>query len=110
NRKIQGVLETPAIPLVAVVCAVFNLQAQIVEMRGLQKEGWEGNFRYAIGSFSALIDTTAALGSLSKPILGSNSSLVQMLEKPRFNIEKISEKWARSLEALTGHSRLTDRK
>ena len=107
NRKIQGVLETPAIPLVAVVCAVFNLQAQIVEMRGLQKEGWEGNFRYAIGSFSALIDTTAALGSLSKPILGSNSSLVQMLEKPRFNIEKISEKWARSLEALTGHSRLT---
>src|SRR5690554_4876478 len=107
NRKIQGVLETPAIPLVAVVCAVFNLQAQIVGMRGLQKEGWEGNFRYAIGSFSALIDTTAALGSLSKPILGSNSSVVQMLEKPRLNVAKISEKWAKNLELLTGSSRLT---
>ncbi len=106
NRKIQGVLETPAIPLVAVVCAAFNLQAQIVDMRGLLKEGWEGSFRYTIGSFSAFIDTVAALGNLSKPILGSSNSLVQILEKPRFDVSKLSERWEKSLEALTGSSKL----
>ena len=107
NRKIQGVLETPAIPLVAVVCAVFNLQAQIVGMRGLTQEGSEGDLRYRAGFISAGLDMAAALGNLSKPMLGAHSSLVQMLDKPRFNVSKISDKWAKSLEALTGHSRLT---
>src|SRR5690606_28710805 len=107
NRKVQGVLETPAIPLVAVVCAVFNLQAQIVGMRGLTQEGSEGDLRYRAGFISAGLDMAAALGNLSKPMLGAHSSLVQMLDKPRFNVSKISDKWAKSLEALTGHSRLT---
>src|SRR5690606_28692129 len=107
NRQIQGVLETPAIPLVALVCAVFNLQTQIVGMRGLTQEGLEDDIRHSAGFISAGVDMAIALGSLSKPILGAQNSLVQILEKPRFNVSKISDKWGKSLETLTGKSRLT---
>lgn len=107
NRQIQGVLETPAIPLVALVCAVFNLQTQIGGMRGLKKEGREGNARYQLGIISAASDLTVALGNLSKPFLGKENALHKILDKPRLDISKISRAWAKKLESLTGNQKIS---
>src|SRR5690606_23101971 len=90
NRTIQATMDTPAVPLVAVVCALFNLQAQMVGMRGLKEEVGDGYARYRLGEASAALDASVALGNLTKPILGAENGLVKALNKPRFDVSKIS--------------------
>lgn len=106
SRSMQGVLETPALPLVAVVCALFNLQGQIVGMRGLKEEAGDGYTRYIAGRRSAIADLTVALGNLTKPVLGAENGLVKALEKPRFDVSKVSARWAANLYEQTGSTRL----
>ncbi len=106
NRTIQATLETPAVPLVAVVCALFNLQAQMVGMKGLKEEAGDGRVRYALGQISASADLVVALGNLSKPILGAENGLVKALNKPRFDVSKISVSWAANLYEQTGSTKL----
>lgn len=106
NRTIQATMETPAVPLVAVVCAMFNLQAQIVGMRGLKEEAGDGRARYSLGFVSASIDQVVALGALTKPILGAENGLVNALNKPRFDVAKISTRWAANLYEQTGSTKL----
>ncbi|RHW19525.1 hypothetical protein [Pseudomonas jilinensis] len=106
NRAIQGMLETPTLPLVAVVCALFNLQANIVGMRGLNQEGLEGGIRFQLGKASAVADLAVALGNLTRPILGMDNRLVTLLNKPRFDVSRISSSWAAKLYEQTGSTKL----
>lgn len=106
NRTIQATMETPAVPLVAVVCALFNLQAQMVAFRGLKEEAGDGFARGYVGVRVAGLDQAVALGNLTKPILGAENSLVKALNKPRFDVSKISTRWATSLYEQTGSTRL----
>lgn len=99
-------METLAVPLVAVVCAIFNLQAQIVGMRGLKKEDGDGFARYRLGEISAGADFAVALGNLTTPILGAEVSLVRILNKPRFDVSKLSTRWATNLYEQTGSTKL----
>lgn len=106
NRTIQATMDTPAVPLVAVVCALFNLQAQMVGMRGLKEEVGDGYARYRLGEASAALDASVALGNLTKPILGAENGLVKALNKPRFDVSKISTRWAANLYEQTGSTKL----
>ena len=106
NRTIQATMETPAVPLVAVVCALFNLQAQIVGMRVLKEEEGDGSARYHGGLVSAGADLIVALGNLTKPIMGAENGLVNALNKPRFDVAKISTRWAANLYEQTGSTKL----
>jgi len=106
NRSMQGVLETPVVPLVAVVCALFNLQAQIVGMKGLKDEAGDGYTRYIVGLGSAITDLTVALGNLTKPVLGAENGLVKALDKNRFDVSKVSARWAANLYEQTGSTKL----
>jgi len=106
NRTIQATMETPVVPLVAVVCAMFNLQAQMVAFRGLKEEAGDGFARGVIGVGVAGLDQAVALGALTKPMLGAENGLVTALNKPRFDVAKISTRWAASLYEQTGSTKL----
>lgn len=94
------------LPVVAVICALYNLKVQVDDMKSFSEEGQEGAFRYDIGRASAYMDMTVALGNLSKPVLGQSNSLVELLNKPRFEVSKLSARWARNLEIQTKNPNL----
>ena len=106
NRNVQATIKTPAVPLVAVVCAMFNLQTQALEIKERQEETIEGRARYERGVEVATLDLAVALGSLTKPIMGSENNLVSTLNKPRFDVSKISTRWAANLYEQTGSTKL----
>ena len=99
-------METPVVPLVAVVCALFNLQAQMVAFRGLKEESGDGIYRGFVGLGSASLDQAVALGALTKPMLGAENGLVKALNKPRFDVSRVSTRWAANLYEQTGSTRL----
>ncbi|WP_313288551.1 hypothetical protein [Stutzerimonas nitrititolerans] len=103
--KLDTAAQSPSLPLVAVACAMYNLSAQ-AEMASLQREAGDGEARYTFGKFSALADLGVASGNLSKFILGGENQLVTALNKPRFNVSRISTRWATNLAKQTGSSRL----
>lgn len=105
-RKVDTLARTPSMPVVAVACALYNLQAQRDGMRGLINEGLEGKGRYQAGIVSAVTDLTVALGNLTKPMLGVENSLVQVLEKQLFDTSKISKRWAAKLIEQTDNAKL----
>ncbi|MBD1602151.1 hypothetical protein HAQ05_26065 [Pseudomonas sp. CA3A] len=107
-NKLDKASQGPTIPLIAVACAVYNLEAQIVGMKELSNEQEAGLPRYTFGVAGALLDLIAALGSLSKFMFGESSSLVHALNKPRFDISRIPAltRWAENLKAQTGNSKL----
>lgn len=104
--KLDTAARSPSLPLVAVVCAMYNLSAQVEGMKSLKSEAGDGEDRYIAGEVSALADLGIASGNLSKFILGGEHQLVTALNKPRFNVSKISTRWAMSLAEQTGNSRL----
>lgn len=103
--KLDTAAQSPSLPLVAVACAMYNLNAQ-AEMTSLQREAGDGEARYILGYASALLDLGVASGNLSKFILGSENGLVTFLNKPRLNVSRISTRWAVNLREQTGNLRL----
>jgi len=106
SDHVDTVVRTPAMPLVAVACALYNLQAQSVGMKGLLAENTEGKRRYQTGVLTAAVDLAAATGNLTRPILGSGNGLVQLLNKPRFEIPTSLTQWRANLVEQTGSPRL----
>ncbi len=106
SDHVEAVARTPAMPLVAVACALYNLQAQSVGMKGLLAEGGEGNIRYHVGKLSALADLATAIGNMTKPLFGSGNGLVQLLNKPRFEIPTAFTQWRSNLIEQTGNPKL----
>ncbi|WP_165676283.1 hypothetical protein [Metapseudomonas otitidis] len=94
------------LPVVAVICAMYNLKVQIVDMKSLKLESADGSSRYKAGVVSALIDATVAIGMLSKPVFGAENSLVDLINKPRVKVSIISKKWADNLERQTRSPKL----
>jgi hypothetical protein len=103
---VEAVVRTPAMPLVAVACALYNLQAQSIGMKGLLAEDTDGKRRYQTGVLTAAIDLSAATGNLTRPILGSGNGLVQLLNKPRFEIPTPFMQWRTNLVEQTGSPKL----
>lgn len=106
SDHVEAVVRTPAMPLVAVACALYNLQAQSISMKGLLAEDLEGKRRYQTGVLTAAIDLAAATGNLTKPILGSGNGLVQLLNKPRLEIPNPFIQWRANLVEQTGSPKL----
>ncbi|MBA1185572.1 hypothetical protein [Stutzerimonas nitrititolerans] len=104
-NRLDTAAQSPSLPLVAVACAMYNLNAQ-AEMTSLQREAGDGEARYILGYASALLDLGVASGNLSKFILGSENGLVTFLNKPRLNVSRISTRWAVNLREQTGNLRL----
>ncbi len=104
--KLDTAAQSPSLPLVAVACAMYNLSAQVEGMKSLQREAGDGQRRYMAGYVSALFDLGVASGNLSKFILGGENQLVTALNKPRFDVSRISTRWAMNLAEQTGSSRL----
>ncbi|TLX60900.1 hypothetical protein DN824_02930 [Stutzerimonas nosocomialis] len=104
--KMDTVAQSPSLPVVAVACALYNLSAQIEGMRALKSEAGDGEDRYRAGYLSAAADLVVASGNLSKLILGGENQLVTALNKPRFNVSKLSTRWAMNLAEQTGSPRL----
>lgn len=96
----------PTIPLVAVTCAMYNLNAQVDGMKSLRREAGDGEDRYIAGSVSALLDLSVASGNLSQFLLGRENKLVTLIDKPRLNVSKVSTRWALNLAEQTGSPRL----
>ncbi|MBD1553724.1 hypothetical protein HAQ04_20115, partial [Pseudomonas sp. C2L11] len=107
-NKLDKASQGPTIPLIAVACAVYNLEAQIEGMRELKNEGEFGGRRYNFGKLSAISDLSAALGSISKSVLGEGNTFIKIINKPRFEISKIPllKQWAENLHIQTGSSKL----
>lgn len=103
--KLDAVARSPALPLVAVACAMYNLSAQ-AEMTVLKSEAGDGGARYSFGVASAFFDLAVASGNLSKFILGGEHQLVTLLNKPRLDVSRLSTRWATNLLEQTGSSRL----
>ncbi|WP_373184768.1 hypothetical protein [Halopseudomonas sp.] len=106
SDHVDTVVRTPAMPLVAVACALYNLRAQTEDMRGLLDEGFEGELRYTFGRLSAGADLTIAIGNLTKYIFGSGHGLVQFLNKPRIEVPRLLPKWRTNLITQTGSSKI----
>ncbi|WP_150302369.1 hypothetical protein [Pseudomonas profundi] len=106
SDHVEAVARTPAMPLVAVACALYNLQAQSIGMKGLLSEGTEGDIRYQAGKLSALADLATAIGSITKPILGPGNGLVHFLNKPRLGVPKPFTQWRANLIEQTGSPKL----
>lgn len=105
NRKLESVSATGAVPIVAVACAMYNLQAQVDGMKGLRDEQGDGVVRYKFGVGSAVADLMVALGGLAGPLLGG-SGLARYLNIPRYNVERLSTRWAANLLEQTGNAKL----
>ncbi|MHB9797682.1 hypothetical protein ACYCAX_07690 [Pseudomonas sp. MT3] len=105
NRKVESVSATGAVPIVAVACAMYNLQAQVEGMAGLLAEPGDGSSRYYIGAGSAVADLAVAMGNLAIPLFG-DVGLVKMLNKPRFDVARVSTRWAMNLSQQTGSPKL----
>jgi hypothetical protein len=105
-QNLSSAASTPAIPLVAVACAIYNLEAQIEGMKGLAAEGGDGAARYVAGKWSAYADLTVALGNLGSSLLGKENSLVKIINGPRFSISKLPGAWGGKLAEQTGHRSL----
>ncbi|QJD58871.1 hypothetical protein HG264_08085 [Pseudomonas sp. gcc21] len=106
SSHVETVTRTPALPLVAVACALYNLQAQSIDMKGLLSEGTEGDIRYQAGKILALADLATAIGSIAKPLSGQGNGLVYLLNKPRFGVPKPFTQWRANLIEQTGSSKL----
>ncbi|WP_339847757.1 hypothetical protein [uncultured Halopseudomonas sp.] len=106
SDHVETVVRTPAMPLVAVACALYNLRAQTEDMRELLSEGFEGELRYTFGRLSAGADLAIAIGNLTKYIFGSGHGLVQFLNKPRVEVPGLLPKWRTNLIAQTGSSKI----
>ncbi|OCX12197.1 hypothetical protein BBI09_20595 [Stutzerimonas xanthomarina] len=104
--RLDGAAQTPAIPLVAVACAMYNLSAQVEGMKSLRGEAGDGTNRYRFGAASALFDLAVASGNLSKSVLGGETRLVTALNTFRFDVSGISSRWGMNLTEQTGSSRL----
>ncbi|MCQ4256934.1 hypothetical protein [Stutzerimonas stutzeri] len=104
--KLDTAAQSPSLPVVAVACALYNLSAQTEGMRALKSEAGDGEDRYRAGYLSAAADLVVASGNLSKFILGGESQLVTALNKPRFDVSKLSSRWAVNLAEQTGSPRL----
>lgn len=104
--KMDRVAQSPSLPSVAVACALYNVSAQIEGMRALKSEAGDGADRYRAGYLSAAADLVVASGSLTKFIFGGENQLVTALNKPRFNVSKLSTRWAMNLAEQTGSPRL----
>lgn len=103
--RLDGAAQTPALPLVAVACAAYNLSAQVDGMKALRNEAGDGQDRYRAGYLSASADLVVASGNLSKFILGGENQLVNVLNKPRFDVS-IMPRWAKNLAEQTNNPRL----
>lgn len=103
--KLDVAAQSPSLPLIAVACALYNVNAQ-VEMTSLQREAGDGLDRYRFGAASAYFDLVIASGNLSKFILGGEHQLVTLLNKPRLDVSRISGRWAINLAEQTGSPRL----
>ncbi|QAY83358.1 hypothetical protein [Pseudomonas arsenicoxydans] len=91
-----------AVPTLMVAFAAYNLWVQIKAFNDLRAGGeWA---RGIVGEISASLDLLAALGSHSKLLFGV--TFEHQLTKPRFNVEKISTRWAKNLKVQTGSPNL----
>ena len=104
--KLDTVAQSPSLPVIAVACALYNLSAQTEGMRALKSEAGDGSIRYRFGAASAFFDLAVASGNLSKFILGGENQLVTALNKSRFDVSKLSSRWAMNLAEQTGSPRL----
>ncbi|WP_313210542.1 hypothetical protein [Stutzerimonas nitrititolerans] len=104
--KLDTAAQSPSLPLVAVACAMYNLSAQVEGMKNLKSEAGDGSTRYRFGAASAFFDLAVASGNLSKFILGGENQLVTALNKPRFDVSKVSTRWAMNLAEQTGNPRM----
>lgn len=105
-QKPDSAAQSPSIPTIAVACALYNLNAQVVGMRALNREAGDGFNRYRFGAASALLDLAVASGNLSKFILGGEHQLITFLNTPRLDVSKLSTRWAMNLAEQTGSPRL----
>ncbi|MBD1553861.1 hypothetical protein HAQ06_25875, partial [Pseudomonas sp. C2L12B] len=108
-NKLDKASQGPTIPLIAVACAVYNLEAQIEGMRGVSDESEGGKWRYRSGNMSAVIDLSAGLGNLSKALLGNNKSWIKLINEPHIKISQIKylKPWADNLRIQTGNPNLS---
>ncbi|WP_339496255.1 hypothetical protein [Pseudomonas sp. RA_105y_Pfl2_P56] len=98
----QTMEKNKAVPTLMVAFAAYNLWVQIKAYDDLNASGEWG--RGIAGLASASMDLIAALGSHSKLLIGP--AFEQQLTKPRFNVEKISTRWAENLKLQTGSPKL----
>ena len=94
--------KTKVVPTLMVAFAVYNLWVQIKAYDDLKAGGeWA---RGIVGFGSATLDLMAALGSHSRLLVGT--AIERQLTKPRFNVGKISTRWAKNLQVQTGSAKL----
>ncbi|QGW21439.1 hypothetical protein GOM96_10715 [Stutzerimonas degradans] len=105
-NKLDTAARSPSMPLVAVACAMYNLNVQVEGMKSLQREVGDGRRRYVAGYASAAADLMVASGNLSKFVLGGEHQLVTLLNKPRVDVYRFSTRWAINLTEQTGNPRL----
>ncbi|MBD1553457.1 hypothetical protein HAQ04_18765, partial [Pseudomonas sp. C2L11] len=105
-NKLDKASQGPTIPLIAVACAVYNLEAQIVGMKDLLSEKGDGSARFIVGLISAVADLSAGIGNLTKSILDPSKRLVGILASPSMRVPKIFPKWRDNLIRQTGSSKL----
>jgi hypothetical protein len=104
--RLDAVVGSSALPTVATVCAMYNIFAQVEGAKSLRKEAGDGLDRYRAGYVSAAADLVVASGNLSKFTLGGENKLVTILNKRRFDVSRVSTRWARNLIEQTGSPRL----
>jgi len=98
----QAMEKTRVVPTLMVGFAVYNLWVQIKaysEFKAISERN-----RGIVGVISAGADLMAALGSHSKLLFGP--TIEHQLIRPRFNVAKISTRWANNLELQTGSPKL----
>lgn len=104
HRKLNGALDTPAIPAIAFGFALYNLHVNMAAIKDLKREG--ADFRAAWGIASAALDLSVASASLYSALAGDSYWLVRTITEPRISVGRISKGWARNLEKQTSSSRL----
>lgn len=88
---------TRIVPTMMLGFAIYNLNIQMQAELG-------GEGRELAGQGSAFLDLIVAIGSHTKLLFGSSTSIY--LESPRLPVAKISPLWAKNLELQTGSPKL----
>ncbi|HGM5801013.1 TPA: hypothetical protein ACKP5W_003694 [Pseudomonas aeruginosa] len=93
----QVMENTRIVPTMMLGFAIYNLNIQMQAELG-------GEGRELAGQGSAFLDLIVAIGSQTKLLFGSSTSIY--LESPRLPVAKISPLWAKNLELQTGSPKL----
>ncbi|WP_121333512.1 hypothetical protein [Pseudomonas aeruginosa] len=93
----QVMENTRIVPTMMLGFAIYNLNIQMQAELG-------GEGRELAGQGSAFLDLIVAIGSHTKLLFGSSTSIY--LESPRLPVAKISPLWAKNLELQTGSPKL----